>query len=126
MSGAIPPLPNTSSWRGAQPKHRDNCTFTWTPSYITALIMGTETVPETSEFFNKLAILMIVREDFIGISRRERFTSYEEIYSRKIFISKQFHYLRAINFKKESRQEQAFSLDVSVKTLSNVSCAFCT
>jgi hypothetical protein len=29
MSGAIPPLPNTSSWRGAQLKHRDNFTFTF-------------------------------------------------------------------------------------------------
>jgi hypothetical protein len=28
MIGAIPPLPNTSSWRGAQLKHRDNFTFT--------------------------------------------------------------------------------------------------
>jgi hypothetical protein len=29
--GAIPPLPNTSSWRGAQLiKHRDNFTFTFT------------------------------------------------------------------------------------------------
>jgi hypothetical protein len=27
MSGAIPPLPNTPSWRGAQFKHRDNFTF---------------------------------------------------------------------------------------------------
>jgi len=27
MSGAIPPLPNTPSWRGAQLKHRDNFTF---------------------------------------------------------------------------------------------------
>jgi hypothetical protein len=25
---AIPPLPNTPSWRGAQLQHRDNCTFT--------------------------------------------------------------------------------------------------
>jgi hypothetical protein len=24
MGGAIPPLPNTPSWRGAQLKHRDN------------------------------------------------------------------------------------------------------
>jgi len=24
MNGAIPPLPNTPSWRGAQLKHRDN------------------------------------------------------------------------------------------------------
>jgi hypothetical protein len=28
MSGAIPPLPNTPSWRGAQLKHTDNFTFT--------------------------------------------------------------------------------------------------
>jgi hypothetical protein len=28
MSGAIPPFPNTPSWRGAQLKHRDNFTFT--------------------------------------------------------------------------------------------------
>jgi hypothetical protein len=27
MNGAIPPLPNTPSWRGAQLKHRDNFTF---------------------------------------------------------------------------------------------------
>jgi hypothetical protein len=26
MSGAIPPFPNTPSWRGAQLKHRDNFT----------------------------------------------------------------------------------------------------
>jgi hypothetical protein len=29
MSGAIPPLPNTPPWRGAQLKHRDNFTFTF-------------------------------------------------------------------------------------------------
>jgi len=27
MSGAIPPLPNTPSWHGAQLKHRDNFAF---------------------------------------------------------------------------------------------------
>jgi hypothetical protein len=27
MRGAIPPLPNTPSWHGAQLKHRDNFTF---------------------------------------------------------------------------------------------------
>jgi len=27
MSGAIPPLPNTPSWRGDQLKHSDNFTF---------------------------------------------------------------------------------------------------
>jgi hypothetical protein len=31
MSGAILPLPNTSSWRDAQLKHRDNFTFTFIP-----------------------------------------------------------------------------------------------
>jgi hypothetical protein len=30
MRGAIFPLPNTPSWRGAQLKHRDNFTFTFT------------------------------------------------------------------------------------------------
>jgi len=29
MYGAIPPVPNTHSWRGAQLKHRDNFTFTY-------------------------------------------------------------------------------------------------
>jgi hypothetical protein len=29
MRGAIPPLPNTPSWCGAQLKHRDNFTFTF-------------------------------------------------------------------------------------------------
>jgi hypothetical protein len=29
MSGAIPPLPQYASWRGAQLKHRDNFTFTF-------------------------------------------------------------------------------------------------
>jgi hypothetical protein len=29
MSGSIPPIPNTPSWRGAQLKHRDNFTFTY-------------------------------------------------------------------------------------------------
>jgi hypothetical protein len=29
MRGAIPPLPNMSSWRGAPLKHRDNFNFTF-------------------------------------------------------------------------------------------------
>jgi hypothetical protein len=29
MSGAIPPLPNTTSWRGAQLRHRDNFYWEW-------------------------------------------------------------------------------------------------
>jgi hypothetical protein len=33
MREAIPPLPNTPSWRGAQLKHRDNFTFTFTISF---------------------------------------------------------------------------------------------
>jgi hypothetical protein len=31
MRGAIPPLPNAPSWRGAQLKHRNNFTFTLVP-----------------------------------------------------------------------------------------------
>jgi hypothetical protein len=38
MSGAITPLPNTPSWRGAQLKHRDNFTFTPNPKELTVLI----------------------------------------------------------------------------------------
>jgi hypothetical protein len=34
MSGAIPPLPNTTSWRGAQLKHRDNFTIYFTLWYV--------------------------------------------------------------------------------------------
>jgi hypothetical protein len=34
MRGAIPPLPNTPSWRGAQLKHRDNFTFTFYTYYF--------------------------------------------------------------------------------------------
>jgi hypothetical protein len=40
MRGAIPPLPNTPSWRGALLKHRDKFTFTFTfaeESYILVL-----------------------------------------------------------------------------------------
>jgi hypothetical protein len=33
MSGAIPPFPNTPSWRGAELKHRNNFTFTMTASF---------------------------------------------------------------------------------------------
>jgi hypothetical protein len=37
MSGAIIPLPNTPSWRGAHLKHRDNFIFTFTTVSRTAL-----------------------------------------------------------------------------------------
>jgi hypothetical protein len=33
MSGDIPPLPNTPSWRGAQLKDRDSFSFTFTPRF---------------------------------------------------------------------------------------------
>jgi len=36
MRGAIPPLPNMLSWRGAQLKHRDSFTFT-----LDGIIIGT-------------------------------------------------------------------------------------
>jgi len=43
MSGAIPPLPNTPSWRGAQLKkrHRENLTFTFTVGILLELILPT-------------------------------------------------------------------------------------
>jgi hypothetical protein len=33
MSGAVSPLPNTPSWRGAQLKHRDNFTLPYLTVY---------------------------------------------------------------------------------------------
>jgi hypothetical protein len=39
MSGAIPPLPNTSSWRGAQLKYRDNLL------YLTNLVTHLHLIP---------------------------------------------------------------------------------
>jgi len=36
MLGAIPPLPNTPKWHGAQLEHRDNCTFSLLP-YSTSI-----------------------------------------------------------------------------------------
>jgi hypothetical protein len=50
----------------------------WCGSYITALMMGTEKVPETSVIFNQLTRL-IAREDFINVSHREIFRSYKNI-----------------------------------------------
>jgi len=43
MIGAIPPLPNTSSWRGAQLKHGDKFTFSsyWKTSEICTVTIRT-------------------------------------------------------------------------------------
>jgi hypothetical protein len=46
-------------------RNTDSATI-WTHSYITALMMGTEMVPETFVVFNELTHL-IVREDFINV-----------------------------------------------------------
>jgi hypothetical protein len=41
MRGAIPPLPNMPSWRGAQLRHRDNFTLLYfTLLYFTLLYEG--------------------------------------------------------------------------------------
>jgi hypothetical protein len=45
MSGAIPPFPNTPSWRGAQLKHRDSFTFTFTLGLNIVLISGMLPLP---------------------------------------------------------------------------------
>jgi hypothetical protein len=44
-------------------------------SHITALMMGTEMIPETLAIFSQLTRL-IAREDFINVCRRESFRSY--------------------------------------------------
>jgi hypothetical protein len=44
-------------------------------SYITALMMGTEIVPETLVIFNQVTWL-IAQEDFINVIRHESFRSY--------------------------------------------------
>jgi hypothetical protein len=46
MRGAISPLPNMPSWRGAQLKHRDNFTFTFivretVPTWKENILLGT-------------------------------------------------------------------------------------
>jgi hypothetical protein len=46
MSGAIPPLPNTPSWRGTQLKHRDKFTFTLQP------ILGLAKVQACKHLYN--------------------------------------------------------------------------
>jgi hypothetical protein len=42
-------------------------------SYVIALMMGTEMVPETLESFNEL-VQVIVREDFVNVTRVESIT----------------------------------------------------
>jgi hypothetical protein len=42
MCGAIPPLPITPSWRGAQLKHKDDLIFTFTFTLFQDLRGGTE------------------------------------------------------------------------------------
>jgi len=49
MRGAVPPLPNTLSWRGAELKHRDNFTF----YLIYAIFISM-----------KLPVLLAITEDF--------------------------------------------------------------
>jgi hypothetical protein len=45
MRVAIPPLPNTSSWRGTQLKNRDNFTFTFTPSNTDKVKVKSKVIP---------------------------------------------------------------------------------
>jgi len=37
MGGAVPPLPDTPSWRGAQLKHRDNLPLSFKRNFIWTL-----------------------------------------------------------------------------------------
>jgi len=43
MGGAVPPLLNTPSWRGAQLQHRENFTFTFTLPYHRLFRLGFRT-----------------------------------------------------------------------------------
>jgi hypothetical protein len=63
MSGTIPQLPNTPLWRGAQLKHRDNFTFTFTfySTLLTELIQRRQIKQETSSFYT--CILAKVPDD---------------------------------------------------------------
>jgi hypothetical protein len=53
MRGAIPPLPNTPTWRVLLKKHRDNITFTFThwlaPDVIVKRKMSAPAVNRTSD-----------------------------------------------------------------------------
>jgi hypothetical protein len=56
MSGAIPPLPNMSSWLGAQLKHRDNFTFT--------LSLTVQQNPRYRIITDKLRVAQVVKKLF--------------------------------------------------------------
>jgi hypothetical protein len=68
MRGALPPLPNTPSWRGAQLKYRDNFTVTFTFTIDIARAHGVSGPTEC--VYKSLAIILrcierIVLLDFI-------------------------------------------------------------
>jgi hypothetical protein len=60
MSGVIPPLPNTSSWCGAQLKYRDNFNFTFAFYHIrkdpSSNVKWCLSVPRCS---NKVPVIML-------------------------------------------------------------------
>jgi hypothetical protein len=48
MLGAIPPLPNTASWCGAQLKHKENFTFNFTSQFClehTVFLSSSKQIP---------------------------------------------------------------------------------
>jgi hypothetical protein len=58
MSGAIPPLLNTPSWRGAQLKHRDNLSVTKhhaTEAEVKFQVFETTSVPDIVKWSAKKA-----------------------------------------------------------------------
>jgi hypothetical protein len=61
MRGAIPPLPTTPSWRGAQLKHRDNFTFTFVSCNLCRSFVAHCMIrfhPFTEIFFCRFSLLL--------------------------------------------------------------------
>jgi len=57
MRGAIPPFPNTPSWRGAQLKHRDNFTFHYPLGGCAPLFKNQETMLSMYKTFITSSVL---------------------------------------------------------------------
>jgi hypothetical protein len=64
MRGAIPPLPNTPPWRGAQLKHRD-FTFTFTPPCCSCLKRFSEVVHVSERIVGPWNVLSLSLLSFV-------------------------------------------------------------
>jgi len=62
MRGAIPLLPHTPSWRGAQLKHGDNFTFNFT--------MKSENIEMQAQCMHKTELLRTILSVFVPLIRQ--------------------------------------------------------